>query len=118
MRFPEGFYWGAATAAYQIEGAAAEAGRSASVWDDFCSQPKATFQGQTGEVACDHYHRYPEDVSAMHAMGLNAYRFSISWPRVLPEGVDNVNKAGIAFYDRLVDALLAADIEPFATLFH
>lgn len=116
--FPPSFFWGAATAAYQIEGAADEDGKGPSVWDMFCQKPGAIWEGQSGEVACDHYHRYTEDIALMREIGLNAYRFSISWPRVLPEGLGAVNPAGLGFYDRLVDELLAAGVTPFATLFH
>jgi beta-glucosidase len=118
MAFPKGFLWGAATAAYQIEGAAYEDGKGLSVWDVFCKKDGAIWNGHTGDVACDHYHRYREDVGLMRDMGLQAYRFSISWPRVLPDGVGAVNPAGLDFYDRLVDELLAAGITPFVTLFH
>jgi beta-glucosidase len=118
MSFPENFQWGAAAAAYQIEGAAFADGKGASVWDMLCRKPGAVAGGHTGDVACDHYHRYPEDVALMKAMGLKAYRLSISWPRVLPEGTGTPNAAGLAFYDRLVDTLLAAGIEPWVTLFH
>jgi beta-glucosidase len=116
--FSEDFIWGAATAAYQIEGAAFEDGRGESTWDVFCRRPGAIFEGHTGDVACDHYHRYREDVALMRALGLEAYRFSVSWSRVLPEGMGRPNPAGLAFYDRLVDELLAAGIQPFCTLFH
>jgi beta-glucosidase len=116
--FPEKFVWGAASSAYQVEGAAFSGGRGASVWDEMCRRPGAVFGGHTGEVACDHYHRAQEDVSLMRGLGLGAYRFSVSWPRVLPEGVGRVNGAGLDFYDRLVDGLLAAGIEPWVTLFH
>ncbi len=118
MTFPQQFAWGAAAASYQIEGAAYADGKGASVWDMFCRKPGAVWQGQTGDVSCDHYHRYAEDVALMKAMGLKAYRLSVSWPRVLPEGTGTPNAAGLAFYDRLVDALLAAGIEPWVTLFH
>lgn len=116
--FPENFYWGTATSAYQIEGAVDEDGRGRSIWDTFSHTPGKTFRGETGDVACDHYHRYAEDVSLMRELCLNAYRFSVSWPRVLPEGRGQPNRAGLDFYNRLVDALLAAGIEPFLTLFH
>jgi beta-glucosidase len=116
--FGPGFAWGAATSAYQVEGAAAEDGRAPSIWDAFCRVPGAVAGGDTGDVACDHYHRWPEDVALMKALGLRAYRFSIAWPRVLPAGGGPVNPAGLAFYDRLVDALLEAGIEPHATLYH
>ena len=118
MSFPEGFVWGAGTSAYQIEGAALEDGKGLSVWDVFCRRPGATWNGQIGEVACDHYHRYKEDIALLQAIGVDAYRLSISWPRVLPEGTGAVNPRGLAFYDRLVDELLAAGIEPYVTLFH
>jgi len=118
MAFREDFAWGVATAAYQIEGAAREGGRGDSVWDMLCRKPGAVFGGHNGDVADDHYHRYAEDIALMKALGVNAYRFSISWPRVIPEGVGPVNEAGLAFYDRLVDGLLEAGITPFATLFH
>ncbi|HEY7149098.1 MAG TPA: GH1 family beta-glucosidase [Gaiellaceae bacterium] len=116
--FPSDFIWGAATAAYQIEGAVQEDGRGESVWDRFSTTPGKVRNGDSGAVACDFYHRYPEDVALMRDLGLDAFRFSIAWPRVLPEGGGRVNEAGLDFYDRLVDELLAHDIEPFATLFH
>ncbi|HKE63273.1 MAG TPA: GH1 family beta-glucosidase [Micromonosporaceae bacterium] len=112
------FRWGAATSAYQIEGAVAEDGRGASIWDTFCRVPGAIDNGDTGDVACDHYHRWREDVALMRHLGLDSYRFSIAWPRVLPEGTGRVNAAGLAFYDRLVDRLLESGITPFATLYH
>jgi len=118
LRFPEGFIWGAATSAYQIEGGVTEGGRGPSIWDTFCRSEGKVFQGHTGDVACDHYHRYAEDVELMRTLGLHAYRFSIAWPRILPEGRGEVNPEGLDFYDRLVDALLAAGIQPFATLYH
>ena len=118
MIFPEDFLWGAAAAAYQIEGAAFEDGRGRSVWDDFCDTPGKVERGQSGAIACDHYHRYVEDVAIMKAMGLHAYRLSIAWPRVLPAGEGAVNEAGLDFYDRLVDELLRQGITPYATLFH
>jgi beta-glucosidase len=117
-RFPHDFLWGAATASYQIEGAAHEDGRGESVWDRFSATPDKVRNGETGEIACDFYHRYADDVSLMSELGLDAFRFSIAWPRILPEGRGRVNQAGLDFYDRLVDELLARDIEPFATLFH
>ncbi len=116
--FPESFTWGAATSAYQIEGAAAEEGRGPSVWDTYCRKPGVIWEGQSGDVACDHYHRSAEDVTIMRQIGLRAYRFSVSWTRVLPEGTGRINAAGLAFYDRLVDQLLAAGIAPWLTLFH
>ena len=115
---PDGFVWGAATAAYQIEGAATEDGRGESVWDRFCATPGKVRNGDTGAVACDFYHRYPDDIELMRELGLDAFRFSIAWPRVLPDGRGRVNQAGLDFYDRLVDSLLAAGITPFPTLFH
>lgn len=117
-RFPEGFVWGAAAASYQIEGAWDADGKGPSVWDMFCRKPGMVWSEQSGDVACDHYHRYREDVALMKQIGLGAYRLSVAWPRVLPEGVGRVNEAGLAFYDRLVDELLAAGIEPWVTLFH
>jgi beta-glucosidase len=112
------FLWGTATASYQIEGASAEAGRSPSIWDVFAHTPGKVERGETGDVACDHYHRYQEDVRLMQILGIQAYRFSISWSRVLPEGQGKPNAAGLDFYDRLVDELVAAGITPFGTLFH
>ena len=118
MSFKPDFAWGAATSAYQIEGAAAVDGRGPSVWDRFCRQPGRVFEGHHGDVACDHYHRWEGDVELMKQIGLKAYRFSLSWSRILPEGTGRVNDAGLAFYDRLVDGLLDAGIEPWVTLFH
>ena len=118
MSFPSNFTWGAATSSYQIEGAARAEGRGPSVWDGFCRLPGRVFEGHHGDVACDHYHRWATDVALMKEIGLQAYRFSIAWPRVLPEGTGPVNAPGLAFYDRLIDGLLAAGIEPWVTLFH
>ncbi len=118
MGFPEGFVWGAAAASYQIEGGAFEDGKGPSVWDMMCRKEGAIWNGQSGEVACDHYHRYKEDVALMKEIGLKAYRLSISWPRVIPAGTGSVNLRGLEFYDRLVDELLAAGIAPYVTLFH
>lgn len=118
MAFKDGFVWGVATASYQIEGGWQDDGKGPSVWDALCRRPGAVFQGHTGDVACDHYHRYEGDADLLAELGCRAYRFSISWPRVLPEGVGKVNDPGLAFYDRLVDALLARGIEPYVTLFH
>ncbi|MEU5879522.1 GH1 family beta-glucosidase [Spirillospora sp. NPDC047279] len=118
MSFPEDFRWGAATAAYQIEGATAEDGRGPSVWDTFARTPGKVLGGDTGDVAVDHYHRYREDVALMADLGLRAYRFSVSWPRVQPDGAGTANTAGLDFYRRLVDALLEAGIEPWPTLYH
>jgi beta-glucosidase len=112
------FFWGAATAAYQIEGSPLADGAGSCVWHEFSHTPGTTFAGQTGDIAADHYHKWRDDVDLMKDIGVNAYRFSIRWPRILPEGTGPTNQAGIAFYDRLVDALLAAGIEPFVTLFH
>ncbi len=118
--YPSNFLWGAATAAYQIEGAWDEAGKGESIWDRFSHTPGKITNGDTGDVACDHYHRWPEDIALMRRLGIKAYRFSVSWPRVLPAGAagGRVNLAGLDFYDRLVDALLAANTEPFITLHH
>lgn len=118
MIFKENFVWGAATAAYQIEGAAQRGGRGASVWDSFSRTSGAVLGGHHGNIACDHYHRYRDDVAIMRELELQAYRFSFSWSRILPAGVGRVNAEGIAFYDRLIDALLESDITPYATLFH
>jgi beta-glucosidase len=117
-RFPEGFVWGCSTAAYQVEGAAREDGRGPSVWDVFSHTPRRIANNDTGDVACDHYHRYPEDLDLMAKAGMKAYRFSVSWPRVLPEGTGAVNPKGLDFYDRLTDAALARGIEPWPCLFH
>jgi len=116
--FPPGFMWGAATAAYQIEGAWNANGKGESIWDRFSHTPGRIHAGDTGDEACDHYHRYAEDVALMSQLGLQAYRFSISCPRVLPAGQGAVNGAGLEFYDPLVDTLLAANIQPFVTLYH
>jgi len=118
VRFPKEFLWGAATAAYQIEGAAAEDGKGPSIWDTYAHTPHHITGGDTGDVACDHYHRCREDVLLMKELGLRAYRFSISWPRLIPKGKGRPNAKGLAFYDRLVDELLAAGIEPLCTLYH
>ena len=116
--FPAEFVWGAATAAYQIEGAAGEDGRGESIWDRFCATPGKVRNGDTGAVACDFYHRFPEDIALMRELGLDSFRFSVAWPRVLPDGRGRVNEAGLDFYDRLVDALLASGIQPCVTLYH
>jgi beta-glucosidase len=115
---PAGFTWGVATSAYQIEGAVAEDGRSPSIWDTFSRTPGKVARDDTGDVACDHYHRWPEDIGIMKQLGVDAYRFSVAWPRVQPGGDGPVNQAGLAFYDRLVDALLEAGITPYPTLYH
>ena len=116
--FPSNFVWGAATASYQIEGAWNEDGKGESIWDRFTHTPGHVFEGHTGDVACDHYHRWPQDIELMKSLGLRAYRFSIAWPRILPDGRGRVNQAGLEFYSRLVDGLLAAGITPFVTLYH
>jgi beta-glucosidase len=122
LSFPEGFQWGAATAAYQIEGAVKEDGRTPSIWDTFAHTPGRVEGGDTGDVAVDHYHRFREDVALMAELGLSAYRFSVAWPRITPqvtaEALGPVNPAGLAFYSELVDALLAAGITPSVTLYH
>ncbi|WP_434740813.1 GH1 family beta-glucosidase [Micromonospora sp. SH-82] len=116
--FPEGFVWGSATAAYQIEGAATEDGRGPSIWDTYSHTPGRTLNGDTGDVAADHYHRWAEDLGHIKELGLDAYRFSIAWPRVQPGGSGAFNQAGIDFYSRLVDGLLEAGVRPVATLYH
>jgi beta-glucosidase len=116
--FPNGFLWGAATSAYQIEGATDEDGRGASIWDTFCATPGKVHNGDSGAIACDSYHRYGRDIALMRELGLNAFRFSIAWPRIVPDGRGRVNEPGLDFYDRLVDELLAAGIRPFVTLYH
>lgn len=118
MTFPQDFLWGAATSSYQIEGAALEDGRGECIWTRFSHTPGKVLNDDNGDRACDHYHLYKDDVRLMKDLGLHAYRFSISWPRVLPTGVGHPNKAGLDFYDRLIDELLAAGIKPFATLYH
>ena len=118
QKFPPNFTWGAAAAAYQIEGAWDEDGKGLSIWDVFCQHPGRIWEGNDGRVACDHYHRYKEDVALMRQIGLQAYRLSISWPRILPNGTGSVNKAGLDFYDRLIDELLAHGIAPWVTLYH
>jgi beta-glucosidase len=118
LRFPEGFRWGTATSAYQVEGATQEDGRGASIWDTFAREPNRIRDGSNGDVSVDHYHRYREDVALMKAMGAETYRFSIAWPRLFPDGRGALNDRGLAFYDRLVDELLRAGIEPYATLYH
>ncbi|MDP9842317.1 GH1 family beta-glucosidase [Streptosporangium lutulentum] len=116
--FGPDFTWGVATAAYQIEGAAQEDGRLPSIWDTFSHIPGSIDNGDTGDVACDHYHRWPEDLGLLGKLGVDAYRFSVAWPRVIPTGSGPVNPKGLAFYDRLVDGLLEAGIRPFVTLYH
>ena len=116
--FPPNFVWGAATASYQIEGAWQAGGKGESIWDRFSHTPGKIENGDTGDTACDHYHRWREDIGLMQALGLRAYRFSIAWPRVLPNGRGPANPAGLDFYDQLVDGLLAAGIQPYVTLYH
>ncbi len=112
------FLWGVATSSYQIEGAAKEGGRSESIWDNFCKIPGKIANNDNGDIACDHYHKYKDDVSLMKNLGVKAYRFSVSWPRIIPEGVGESNQEGIQFYIDLIDELLKNDIEPWATLYH
>ncbi len=118
VSFPPDFLWGAATSSYQIEGAVHEDGRGPSIWDLFSQTPGRVFQGHTGDPAADHYHRMQDDVALMAGLGLNAYRFSIAWPRILPTGTGTINERGLDFYDRLVDTLLAHHITPLVTLYH
>lgn len=117
-RFPDNFLWGTATSAYQIEGSPTADGAGRSIWHRFSHTPENTYLNQTGDVACDHYRRYKEDVGLMHELGLNAYRFSVSWSRIFPEGTGRVNRKGVDFYSRLVDELLKKGIKPNCTLFH
>ncbi|MEB3371654.1 GH1 family beta-glucosidase [Saccharopolyspora mangrovi] len=118
LRFPDGFAWGAATASYQVEGGVAEGGRGESIWDRFAHTPGTIVGGDTGDVACDHYHRYREDVALMRELGLTHYRFSLAWPRLQPDGTGTLNPAGLDFYSRLVDELLDSGIQPWVTLYH
>jgi len=118
IEFPAGFLWGAATASYQIEGAVNEDGRGVSVWDTFSHTPGKTDNGETGDVACDHYHRYGDDIRMIAELGIPNYRFSIAWPRILPNGDGEVNQLGLDFYKRLVDMLIEHNINPVVTLFH
>jgi beta-glucosidase len=118
IRFPKNFYWGAATAAFQIEGAWNEDGKGESIWDRFAHTPGKIKDGSNGDVTCDHYHRYREDVALMRALNLNSYRFSVAWTRIQPDGVGKPNAKGLDFYSRLVDELLAAGIRPMLTLYH
>ena len=118
LKFKDGFVWGAATSAYQIEGSANSGGRGLSVWDTFCQGHGHILRGEDGSIACDHVNRLEEDLDLMALLGLQAYRFSISWSRVLPNGVGSVNEEGLLFYDRLIDGLLERDIEPYLTMFH
>jgi beta-glucosidase len=118
LSFPPGFVWGTATSAYQIEGAWDEAGKGPSIWDRFCTDPAHIADGSDARIACDHYHRFEADLDLMASLQLRSYRFSLAWPRIVPDGDGAVNPAGLDFYDRLVDAMLARGIRPFATLFH
>lgn len=118
MTMPNGFLWGAATSSYQIEGAANEDGRGKSIWDTFCKVPGAIANGDNGDIANDHYHRYKEDVALMKSLNLQAYRFSFAWPRLFPEGIGKREERGFDFYDRLIDELLANGITPYGTLYH
>lgn len=118
MSFPKAFLWGAATASYQIEGAWNEDGKGLSVWDIFCMKDGAIKNGDDGRIACDHYHRYKDDVALMKKLGLKAYRFSVSWTRIMPNGTGEINKKGIEFYNNLIDELIKNDIEPVMTMYH
>ena len=118
LRFPEGFLWGAATAAYQIEGAPDADGKGPSIWDTFSHTPGKTYHGDTGDVACDSYHRYPEDIALLKRLGVGAYRLSLSWPRIQPSGRGAANVKGLDYYSRVIDALLEAGITPAVTLYH
>lgn len=117
-KFPENFVWGAATSSYQIEGAHNIDGKGPSIWDAFCTIPDRIYENQNGNISIDHYHKYKEDVALMKSLGFKAYRFSISWPRIMPDGKGKVNEKGIEFYANLIDELLANDIEPWVTLYH
>ena len=116
--FPEGFLWGSASAAYQIEGGWQEGGKGMTNWDAFVRIPGKTYKGTTGDVAVDHYHRYKEDIALMAEMGLKTYRFSVSWARIYPEGTGKVNEEGIAFYENIIDECLKYGIEPMVTIYH
>ena len=116
--FPRNFFWGAATSSYQIEGAWKADGKGESIWDRFAHTPGKIKNGDTGDVACDSYHRWKEDIALLRAMNLNSYRFSISWPRIQPSGSGPANSEGVDYYSRLVDALLEARIRPLVTLYH
>ena len=119
IQFPNDFIWGSATSSYQIEGAYNKDGKGPSIWDAFCKIPGKVANMDTGDLACDHYHKMKEDVAMMKSLGLKAYRFSIAWPRILPDGTSqNINQKGIQFYSDLIDELLANDIEPWVTLYH
>jgi beta-glucosidase len=118
MNFPDNFLWGTATAAYQVEGAANEGGRGASIWDTFSHTPGKVYRGDTGDIACDHYHRLEEDLDLIADLGLRAYRFSVAWPRVQHEGTGAANQSGLDYYRRLVEGLRERSIEPMITLYH
>lgn len=118
MSFPKNFVWGVAAASYQIEGAWQADGKGPSVWDDFSHQPGIIYQNQNGDVACDHYNRFREDFTLMKELGIPNYRLSISWPRLIPEGIGTINEKGLDFYDRLIDDMLAKGIQPYVTLYH
>lgn len=118
LGFPDGFVWGTATASYQIEGAVTAGGRAPSIWDTFSHKPGAVHNGDNGDVADDHYHRYREDVGLLADLGVTHYRFSLAWPRLQPDGKGPINTEGLDFYQRLVDELLAHDIQPWVTLYH
>ena len=118
MGFQNDFVWGAATSSYQIEGAAYQADKGLNIWDIFCKQPGRVFGGHTGEVACDHYHLFRQDVALMKEMGIKAYRFSINWARLIPQGTGKVSADGLRFYNELIDCLLENGIEPYLTLYH
>src|SRR5437868_15084654 len=118
MQFPKDFTWGVAASAYQIEGGATADGRGDSIWDTFCRVRGNVWQNQTGDTACDHYHRFRQDADIIKQIGARAYRLSISWPRVMPLGRGEVNRKGLDFYSQLIDELLARNITPFVTLFH
>ena len=118
MSFRKDFVWGAATASYQVEGAAYEDGKGLNIWDVFCKEDGHVYEHHTGDVACDQYHRYKEDVAIMKELGLKAYRFSVNWARILPEGIGKVNEKGLAYYDNLVNCLIENGIEPYMTLYH
>ena len=118
MRFPENFLWGTATAAYQVEGAVNEGGRGASIWDTFSHTPGKVVHGDTGDIACDQYHRLQEDLDLMSELGMQAYRFSVAWPRIQPEGTGEANQNGLDYYRRLVEGLRQRSIEPMLTLYH
>ncbi len=118
LTFPDGFMWGAATAAYQIEGAIDEDGRGPSIWDTFSHTPGAVLRGDTGDIACDHYHRWESDLDLLVELGVTSYRFSVAWPRIVPAAGGVINEQGLDFYDRLVDGLVARGITPMVTLYH